>query len=360
MKKLIFVLIIMLSSHSFAQSFFDTDAFSLKGDVSSCVVVTTGLFLHNKGVFEFDINKNLIKAQYKYPNSDFTMVEAVRIADALIVTLKNGCRYQYIIDEDRKLRFERYLINGKYSSISGYSYEKEEIKKGISYIPSSLESVYLPENFDLSDISDSRIRRSYFEYTDYKYDSKGNWISRTRVMDGDKYKEERTIKYWSSSTSTSANSSVKAVFHGTRVGKVYHIPEDSRDDYDLFFQCNVTVYNIKGQQVQLTAYVDGPTRGKGLYAPNGRHKTSEGNVAIGGVLNSRTDSDNTRWPHYTLTLPFSDLCLPDGTHTINVRWFAQAQGKFIGNSEFQTIHFTKHGKEITNFYVDGGEETPGF
>lgn len=164
----------------------------------------------------------------------------------------------------------------------------------------------------------------------------------------------------SNSTSTSANSSVKAVFHGTRVGKVYHIPEDSRDDYDLFFQCNVTVYNIKGQQVQLTAYVDGPTRGKGLYAPNGRHKTSEGNVAIGGVLNSRTDSDNTRWPQYTLTLPFSDLCLPDGTHTINVRWFAQAQGKFIGNSEFQTIHFTKQGKEITNFYVDGGEETSGF
>lgn len=164
----------------------------------------------------------------------------------------------------------------------------------------------------------------------------------------------------STTTTPSANSSVKAVFHGTRVGKVYHLPEDSRDDYDLFFQCNVTVYNIKGQQVQLTAYVDGPTRGKGLYAPSGRHKTSEGNVAIGGVLNSRTDSDNTRWPHYTLTLPFSDLCLPDGTHTINVRWFAQAQGKFIGNSEFQTIHFTKQGKEITNFYVDGGEETPGF
>lgn len=178
------------------------------------------------------------------------------------------------------------------------------------------------------------------------------------------YKELSNIKTTKNPFATYSNPktslSTYAVFHGTRVGKVYHLPEDSRDDYDLFFQCNVSVYGIKGEQVTLTVYVDGPTRGKGLYAPNGRHKTSEGNVAICGSVNGRADSDNTRWPQYTLTLPFSDLCLPDGTHTINVRWFAQSGGKFIGNSEFQTIHFTKHGKEITNFYVDGGNATSGF
>ena len=159
--------------------------------------------------------------------------------------------------------------------------------------------------------------------------------------------------------STTTKSAPKAVFHGTRVGKIHHL-SDSRDMYDLFLQCNVTVYGIKGEKVNLAAYVDGPTKGKGLYSPNGRYKTSEGNVAIGGIVISNADSDKTQWPHYTLTLPFSDLGLPDGTHTINIRWFANAQGKFIGNSEFQTIHFTKRGKDITYFYVEGGEATAGF
>ena len=45
---------------------------------------------------------------------------------------------------------------------------------------------------------------------------------------------------------------VKAVFHGTRAGKAYHIPETVDDEYDLFFQSNVTVYGATHNSLYLS------------------------------------------------------------------------------------------------------------
>lgn len=286
---------------------------------------------------------------------------------------------------------------GGYMSYSNPTYYSNNYLKSIIVKESSREYIFYYK-IEFSYNTDGRLTHSVtyrlddnkrvLEHTkelcEYSYDSFGTLFMEERpcgivtwkVRERDKYGNytkysmfnvfeitKRTITYWdvnAVSPNSSTNIQPKAVFHGTRVGKIYNVEGDGRDKYDLFFQCNVSVFGIKGQQVRLIVYVDGPTKGKGLFAPNGRHKTSEGNVAIGGTLNARTDSNNTQWPQYTLTLPFSDLCLPDGNHTINVRWFARAQGKIIGNSEFQTVHFTKSGKEIANFYVEGGEATSGF
>lgn len=359
MKRVVFAsAITFVVSVLYAQKYHDAIAFDMKGNVKECTITDNRESFSSVAKYYFSQSGELLSEIDG--SSEMEVYNHLRDSKGFLIGYSIKRRfgkqhvgdYEFEYNDANRIKKKTFRF---YSSIGGremtetteYMYGEGEVFKTVSTLNSIL-------------------------YYIKSFDNRGNWIKRRKIIkDGINYDEQRLIVYWdnnvtpsnklnASSTSTSANSSVKAVFHGTRVGKVYHIPEDNRDDYDLFFQCNVTIYNIKGQQVQLTAYVDGPTRGKGLYAPNGRHKTSEGNVAIGGVLNSRTDSDNTRWPHYTLTLPFSDLCLPDGTHTINVRWFAQAQGKFIGNSEFQTIHFTKQGKEITNFYVDGGEETPGF
>ena len=152
-----------------------------------------------------------------------------------------------------------------------------------------------------------------------------------------------------------------AVFHGTNTqDRTSWNSEGKKEIPELLFQCNVTVYDIYDDEVQFTLYVDGKTRGKGLYSPEAIHKTSEGNVAIGGSAKGRSDSPNSKWSKFTLALPFYELGLSDGSQTINVRWFASHKGKFIGNSNFQTIHFTKKGDKITSFRVDGGNSTPGF
>lgn len=157
-----------------------------------------------------------------------------------------------------------------------------------------------------------------------------------------------------------ATPSVRADFHGTRVGTIAHIPANGVDKNDLFFQCNVSVYGAKGKNVTLIAYVDGPQQGVGLKNPNGHYTTPDGTVAISKTVQALENNEGTQWKQFLLILPFSELGLRNGDHVINVRWFASVDGMFIGNSGFQTIRFTKRNSDITNFRVDGGEATPGY
>lgn len=338
-----------------AQKYHDAVAFDMKGNVKECTITdnrekfssVVKYFFSQNGVLLSEIDGSSEMEVYDHQRNSKGFL--IKYSERKKLGNKHVGDYEFNYNNANKVktksfRYYAFILDREVLEKTEYEYINGEVAKSTS----SLNTI---------------------RYKILSSDNKGNWTRRKVIVDGNSYEEYRTILYWDKSTSnitlngseiTKSVQSLRAVFHGTRVGKVYHIPEDYRDNYDLFFQCNVSVYNIRGEQVKLTAYVDGPTRGKGLYAPNGRHITSEGNVAIGGTLTGRSDSDNTRWPLYTLKLPFSDLCLPDGTHTINVRWFAYAKGQFIGNSDFQTIHFTKRGKEITNFYVDGGEATSGF
>lgn len=161
-----------------------------------------------------------------------------------------------------------------------------------------------------------------------------------------------------SKTTASTQSTIKqprAVFHGTRFVKL------PGSEIEFGAQCNVSVFNAKGKKVSFTAFFDGATRGVGLKDYNGKYCTGDGHVcAPAGEFICNPEWEGTQWSMMTQTIPLSELHLADGNHTINVRWFAFVEGKIVGNSDYQTIHFTKKGNNVYNYYVEGGEATPGY
>ena len=173
-----------------------------------------------------------------------------------------------------------------------------------------------------------------------------------------KKKLKSLVDALTSKTTASTQSTIKqprAVFHGTRFVKL------PGSEIEFGAQCNVTVFNAKGKKVSFTAFFDGATRGVGLKDYNGKYCTGDGHVcAPAGEFICNPEWEGTQWSMMTQTIPLSELHLADGNHTINVRWFAFVEGKIVGNSDYQTIHFTKKGNNVYNYYVEGGEATPGY
>ncbi len=160
-------------------------------------------------------------------------------------------------------------------------------------------------------------------------------------------------------STTTKSSAPRADFKGTRIVSLAPVPGH---EVEIATQCNVTVYNAKGKEIHFVTCFDGPNRGVGLknYGVSNQYNNTSGNVVSYVNVTCNPEWEGTNWNMLTTRIPLSELHLPDGSQTLNIRWFAFLNGQKIGDSEFQTVHFVKNGASISNFYVEGGEATSGY
>lgn len=145
----------------------DLSLFQLKGHVKKCIIPYEGL---GDEIYEFDKDGNLISPKYEKIKRD-----------------ANGAIIEYY-DPERKSTIRITWKNGKVKDVT------ELFDDGYNY---SCYGYEYDENNNIVQMGIAHVALPY-NYSDYKFDEFGNWISRIEESNGTSVEEKRYITYYGS------------------------------------------------------------------------------------------------------------------------------------------------------------------
>lgn len=145
----------------------DLSLFQLKGNVKECLIPGDDM---NNTVLEFDGDGNLINPKYE---------KIERNANGEIIEYydpKTECKTRFKWEDGKVMGVTDMFEDGYNSTSIGYEYDKDN-----NIVQLIQEGVPFPTN-----------------YSNYKFDDFGNWISRTSECNGNSIEENRFITYYNS------------------------------------------------------------------------------------------------------------------------------------------------------------------
>lgn len=105
----------------------------------------------------------------------------------------------------------------------------------------------------------------------------------------------------------------------------------------LKIMLDVTVRGAKGKDVSFIAYIESP-KGTAHKDKNGKYRTKDGFVSASYIDDATYE--NTRWKTLGIYLPNEEIHAKPGKNTYYVQVQARVDGKFIGQSEYESFTAT--------------------